>query len=96
MLPPPARRFPNLCTSQHDADIGDLAGDSMTSGGGERGVPGVTVACSSSTRLENVLSSGSSSLGHSCPDIWVNWVNGDLELSVLVDASGTPLPNILG
>ena len=66
MLPPPARRFPSLRTSVEPADIGGVAGDSMTSGGGERGVLGVSVACSSSTRSENVVSSGPAVRGHSC------------------------------
>jgi len=66
MIPPPARRVPNLLTSVEPVDIGSVAGDSMTSGGGERGVPGVTFACSSSTCSENVMSSGPAVRGRSC------------------------------
>ena len=67
MIPPPARRFPNLYTSVEPVDIGSVAGDSMTSSGGKPGVPGISVACSSSTCSENVVSSGLALRGRSCP-----------------------------
>jgi len=65
MLPPPARRFPNLRTRVEPSDIG-VAGDSMASGSSKRGVPGVIVGFLSSPRSENVVSSGPAVRGSSC------------------------------